>query len=199
VRFAVAAFKPHQAEMARKQIAAAGPSMEVHLGRTPELIRLATCCMAVSGSVSLELLYQVKPTVIQYKVSRLAYFVQGFFRKVKYITLVNLLVTDDLFPDDVTPFDPGQPGADRVLFPEYLSWEDKSDQVAAHVVEWLTDPNARDGRIARLAELKAEVGHGGASRQAAEYILRTLSHRPAPAIGPHFVSQREPAAKRNEP
>ena len=52
--------------------------IEVHVGRTPELIHLADCCMAVSGSVSLELLYQTKPTVILYWISRLAYFVQGF-------------------------------------------------------------------------------------------------------------------------
>ena len=49
---------------------------------------------AVSGSVSLELLYHATPTVILYWISRLAYFVQGFFRKVKYITLVNLLAGD---------------------------------------------------------------------------------------------------------
>ena len=36
----------------------AGSPIEVHRRRTPELIHLADCCMAVSGSVSLELLYQ---------------------------------------------------------------------------------------------------------------------------------------------
>ena len=39
-------------------------------GKTPELMRLADCCMAVSGSVSLELLYHTKPTVILYWISR---------------------------------------------------------------------------------------------------------------------------------
>jgi len=174
VRFAVAAFKPHQAERARRDIAAAGLPIEVHVGKTPELIRLADCCMAVSGSVSLELLYHTKPTVILYWVNRLAYFVQGFFRKVKYITLVNLLTADELYPRDLTPFDPAQPGAEKVLFPEYLTCEDKSAQIAAHVVEWLRDPAKRQARVAELAALRQRVAHGGASRRAAAYIVEAL-------------------------
>ena len=55
----------------------AGLPIEVYVGKTPELIRLAECCMAVSGSVSLELLYHTKPTVILYWISRLAYLRAG--------------------------------------------------------------------------------------------------------------------------
>jgi lipid-A-disaccharide synthase len=104
----------------------------------------------------------------------LAFWVQGFFRKVKYITLVNLLTADELFPKDVTPYDPSQPDADRVLFPEYLTCEDRSPQIAGHVIEWLRQPTRRQALVERLAQLKAQVGHGGASARAAEYILRTL-------------------------
>jgi lipid-A-disaccharide synthase len=187
VRFAVASFKPHQAEMARQAAAESGLPIEVHLGKTPELIHLADCCMAVSGSVSLELLYQTKPTVILYRISRAAYFVQKFFRKVKYITLVNLLAADDPLNEDITPYDPNQPDADRVLFPEYLTCEDKSSQIAAHVIEWLTDPEARQKRIADLAELKATISHGGASRHAAEYILSALATEPPPKAALHWT------------
>ncbi|HUY33645.1 MAG TPA: lipid-A-disaccharide synthase [Pirellulales bacterium] len=186
-RFAVASFKPRQAEIARRLAAAGSLPVEVHLRRTPELIELADCCMAVSGSVSLELLHHGKPTVVLYWISRLAYRVQGFLRKVKYITLVNLLVADELFPKDVTPYDPSQPGAERVLFPEYLTCEDRSRQVAAHVIEWLTDEAKRRRRVAELVRLKVRVGHGGASRRAAEYIVRVLESRPRPIPRPHFL------------
>ena len=108
VRFALAAFKPHQAEIARKMIDAERQGGQSHFrqrklgqsrraadrdlrGQDAELMRLADCAMSVSGSVSLELLYHTTPTVILYWISRPAYIVQGFFRKVKYITLVNLL------------------------------------------------------------------------------------------------------------
>ena len=201
VRLAVAAFKPNQAEIARREVAACGLPVEVHCGKTPELIRLAECSMAVSGSVSLELLYHTKPTVILYQISRLAYFVQHWFRKVKYITLVNLLTTDELYPKDLTPFDPAQGDADRVLFPEYLTWEDKSAQIAAHVVEWLTDPGAREARVAELARLKAQVAHGGAADSAARYILKALTQTSAVVPRPHFppATQHSPLATRHSP
>jgi lipid-A-disaccharide synthase len=113
--------------------------------------------------------------------------VQKRFRRVKYITLVNLLVGGELFPADTTPYDPDGPGADQVLFPEYLTCEDKSSQLARHVVEWLTDAAARQQLIDRLAKLKAEVAHGGASSAAASYILDTLERQARPQPRPHYV------------
>jgi lipid-A-disaccharide synthase len=158
-RFAVAAFKPQHAEMARGMIekfseGAKPPAadIEVHVGHTPELMHLADCALACSGSVSLELLYHAKPTVILYRVSRPAYLVQGFFRQAKYITLVNLL-------------------ADEMLFPEYLTCEDRSAEIAGHVIEWLREPAERVARVAALERLRFEVAHPGASRRAAEIIL----------------------------
>jgi lipid-A-disaccharide synthase len=188
-RFAIAAFRPRHAEMARRRAAAAGLSAEVHVAKTPELVRLADCCMAVSGSVSLELLYHTKPTVVLYRISPFAYFVQGFFRKVRYITLVNLLTTDDPFPADLGPCDTDGEDARRLLFPEYLTCEDKSAQVAAHVVTWLTRPDQREMRIAELARLKAQVAHGGASHRAADYILETLTRRMTAVPRPHFAPE----------
>lgn len=185
-RFAIACFKPKQAEWARHAVADSGLPIDVHVGRTPELIHLADCCMAVSGSVSLELLYQAKPTVILYWISRFAYMVQGFFRHVRYITLVNLLSADEIFPKNITPYDPAQPDADRVPFPEYLTCEDKSVQIAQHVVEWLTDEARRTQRIAQLAQLRDKVGHGGASKVASKYILRELHARQPHVPRPHF-------------
>ncbi len=209
VRFALAAFKPHQAEIARKIIdaearrAARGgqshfrgtkigtvPPIEICVGKTPELMRLADCAMSVSGSVSLELLYHTTPTVILYWISRPAYVVQGFFRKVKYITLVNLLAADGLEDEsgvsgqgsgDISPkSEVRNPKAEQALFPEYLTCEDKSAEIAGHIVEWLTDPASRAARVEALAALRARVAHGGASGRAAEYILDVLHARKPP-------------------
>ena len=215
VRFALACFKPHQAEIARRyvrdcpdfcvsknrtvpfarhEVETAKLPVEICVGKTPELMSLADCAMAVSGSVSLELLYHATPTVILYWISRLGYFVQKYFRKVKYITLVNLLSTGELYPRDLSPYDPSQPDADKVLFPEYLTCEDKSEQLAAHVIEWLLDPAKRSARIAQLNALKDKVAHGGASSRAAQYILDVLAKRHPPVPKPHFLSINEKVA-----
>lgn len=180
-QFAIAAFKESQAELARERIRRSGLAVEVHVGRTPELIEAATCTMAVSGSVSLELLYHTKPTVIQYRISRLANSLQRYFRKVRYITLVNLLTTDDLFPERPAVFDPASPEDAHVLMPEYLSCEDRSADVAGHVVEWLTDEPARNELVARMKVLREVMAQGGASERAAEYIVSELGKKSAAA------------------
>ena len=144
-------------------------------------MHLADCCMAVSGSVSLELLYQAKPTVILYWINRPAYIVQQLFRKVKYITLVNLLAEwEDRGQGPggeschtACGFADTGPRADAMLFPEYLTCEDRSVEIAAHMVEWLTDPQKRQSRVADLERLKEKVAHGGASARGAEYVLQT--------------------------
>ena len=119
--------------------------------------------------------------MILYCVSRLAYIVQGLFRRVKYITLVNLLAADDPFPQDLSPYDPSQPGADKVPLPEYLTCEDKSEQIANHIVKWLTDQDARQECLAKLREVRTAVGEGGASSRAAEYVVFTLAAQTSPA------------------
>jgi lipid-A-disaccharide synthase len=192
VRFAIAAFRPKHAETARDMAASSHLPVDVFVGRTGELIHLADCCMACSGSVSLELLYHTKPTVILYWINRFAYSVQGFFRKVKYITLVNLLSSDDLNPSDVRPYDPHAPDAVEILMPEYLTCEDKSSDIAAHVIQWLTDDAARATKVAELEALKAEVCKTGASQRAAAYIVGQLTaQRAATTIPrPHFPATR---------
>jgi lipid-A-disaccharide synthase len=197
-RFAVASFKASQAELVREQLRDAELPIEVHVGRTAELIAACECTMAVSGSVSLELLYHTKPSVILYYISPLAFFLQKFFRRVRYITLVNLLVTDDLFPKKVAAYDPSDPADAKVLMPEYLTCEDKSRQVAEHVVEWLTDPSKRAARIAQLAALKEQVGYGGASKRAADYMLDELTRTdkgPVPRTHFPFATRLEEAAR----
>jgi lipid-A-disaccharide synthase len=187
VRFAVASYKPSQAELVREQLAGINLPIEVHVGRTGELISASECVMAVSGSVSLELLFHTKPSVILYHISRFAMIVQSFFRKVRYITLVNLLVTDDLYPRRVAFYDPNDPIDAKVLMPEYLTCEDKSRDVAEHVLQWLTDPAKRQARVVELAALKEVVGHGGASCQAADYILSELERAAeSRALRSHF-------------
>jgi len=176
-RFAVAAFNARQARYARKSIDRSRLSVDVYVGKTPELIRAARCCLACSGSVSLELLHHEKPTVILYRISRLAHFVQQFFRKVKFITLVNLLAADDPAPGRLEPHDPDAPDAEATPFPEYLTCEDRSSSLARWVVQWLTHPAAHAAKVAELQAIKGSFAAPGASARAAAYIEAQLAPR----------------------
>jgi lipid-A-disaccharide synthase len=181
-RFAVASFNEKQAAIAREMVHAAGVDADVFVGRTPELIHLAHSCIACSGSVSLELLHHQKPTVIIYHVSRwFAFIAQRIFVKVKYITLVNLLADPQPFTDKPVAFNPRGKQAHLVPFPEYPTCEDRSVELAMHTIEWLTQPLSYQQKELQLAELRARFGHTGASRRAAEYIVRALRGEAAPA------------------
>jgi lipid-A-disaccharide synthase len=194
-RFAVAAFREHQAEWARELIASMGLDTPVYVGRTPELIQQATCCIACSGSVSLELLHHRKPTVIGYRVSKFGNFMQDRFRQVPYITLVNLLATGRLERDRAAEARGESPLADpRVLFPEFLTPEDRSAEIGAEITRWLTDDKARERVVAGLDRLYAQVGDGGASARGADYIFATLaptktgdSAAGTPIGAPHYL------------
>jgi lipid-A-disaccharide synthase len=207
VRFAVAVFKPAQenlvCEIIHDESTESGETplydlMAVHVGRTPELIHAANCCMACSGSVSLELLFHAKPTVVLYHISRFAYLVQLIFRKVRYITLVNLLTADDPFVERAAGiYDPEDPRDAHVLMPEYLTCQDKSVQIASHVELWLTDDKRRQQTVNQLMELKTRLGQGGASRRAAQYIGQLLESRKLRVQSPELekVGSLVPRAK----
>ena len=170
-RFAIAVYKPAQLDLVNDLVQQSGVAVEVHVNRTAELIHAARCCLACSGSVSLELLYHTKPSAILYQISRFGYAVQWVFRKVRYITLVNLLTADDPFADrSAGIYDPDDPRDGHVLMPEYLTYGDRTRELADHIVGWLTDEASYAEIQSKLAALREQVAQGGASERAAEYI-----------------------------
>lgn len=182
VRFAVASLNAVQAQLAQQYASRSKTPMEVCWGRTPELIRAADCCWACSGSVSLELLFHEKPSVILYWVPALQYYlVRYLLIRVPFITLVNLLAFPDVFQRPIKPFDPREPGADEVPFPEYPTCRDRSEELASHAYQWLTNSALRARKIQQLAALKAQVAVPGASHRAAQYILKVVCSRECPS------------------
>ena len=181
VRFAVASYNERHAEMARAIVRESNVDATVYAGRTPELIEAATCCLACSGSVSLELLYHTKPSVVLYFVGRVGYTIATrLFMKVRYITLVNLLACKDRFDTRSGLYEPGDPKHDMVPIPEFLTYSEKTEPIAAWITHWLNDDAARQQRVDQLAQLKQQFARAGASETAADFILEKLSS-PSPA------------------
>ncbi|MDX1947403.1 MAG: lipid-A-disaccharide synthase [Pirellulaceae bacterium] len=177
VRFAIASYSERQGALARRYVSQANVEAEVYVGSTPELIASAHVCLATSGSVSLELLYHARPSVILYSVPWWTYAALRRFMKVRYITLVNLLTADRIEIDDEhpAPYDSAHPSHRQVLMPEYPTCGDRSADIARHAVEWLTDEPARQRLIGRMERLKGELCRGGASARAADYIAAELA------------------------
>jgi len=160
-----AAFSDKHATMIQERLTARKMSIPIFVGQTTELIRAADCCLAVSGSVSLELLACNKPSVIYYRVGWFPLLVQRFFRRTKYITLVNLLGLNKLwgqsiFYDDsvrVIPKEPSMADRNRMLFPEYLTSTDRSTEMATWLVYWLSEPGLLATHKHQLDALLREV------------------------------------------
>jgi lipid-A-disaccharide synthase len=161
VRFLVAAFTERHAAAIRPAVAASGLPVQIHVGRTPEIIELADACVAVSGSVSLELMFRARPTVIVYRMGPVALWLARRLVKLPYFTLVNLLAGEELFPEIATA-------------------RDESEQIAGHVLGWLTDPIRHAETVARIAALRDRVAVPGACDRAAAFLMEAGAvHRAA--------------------
>lgn len=160
-RFLMACFRPAHREYAANYLRDRGLPIELCVGRTPEIIHLSRACVAVSGSVGLELLYREKPTVVVYRIGRLDLFLAGFFKTSRYISLVNLL-------------------AGKELFPEFLTDRCQGQAIGDHVLGWLEDAAAYEKLCGALQELKRRVAAPGACERAAAYVLEKLEPKALP-------------------
>lgn len=153
VRFLVAAFRPQQRDWLQQQFANEKLDIEFHTGRTPEIIALADACIAVSGSVGLELLSRELPTAVIYR-THFIYrrIVVPWLSNVPHISIVNLL-------------------ADREVYPEYLLDNDAPNEPSDHVIDWLNNSAKRESIIADLRQLKHRVAQPGACYSAARWLV----------------------------
>jgi lipid-A-disaccharide synthase len=158
-RFLVACFKRSQEQYVQAYLERHGiTGIETHVGRTPEVIHLSHACMAVSGSVGLELLYRGKPSVVVYRIGRLDLKLCRLFKTARYISLVNLL-------------------ADRELFPEFLTDRCEAAAMSEHVLRWLNDPAEYASLCGELAALRRRVAEPGACERAGRFVLDALQDR----------------------
>jgi lipid-A-disaccharide synthase len=177
-RFAVGALHDRHARRIRELIdtnpEARDLAIDVQAGRTRSLIGEACAAIACSGSVSLELLAARVPTVIVYRISGFAYVVQSWLRRARFITLVNLLAAREPIgpvrrewrrPIAVSPADPD------AIYPEYLAVQDPAEQVAGHVIGWLSDPAARAEVVERLETVASAVARPGSAARAATAVV----------------------------
>ncbi len=149
--------------------------IEVYCQRTPELIEAATCCLACSGSVSLELLYHRKPSVMLYRVGRVGYWLQDVFRTSRYISLPNLLATSDISRRPWQRLTEDE--QDALPFPEYLGTSGCAPQVVDRLEGWLHDPARRQDKLDQLEALAGQFVRAGASQQSAARILQIAERK----------------------
>ncbi|QEG24306.1 lipid-A-disaccharide synthase [Mariniblastus fucicola] len=180
--FAIACYKDEHLAAAQTMLDQrddASANIKLYSDRTPELMKAATVCMACSGSVSLELLYHRKPTVIVYKLKWMYMVAQSILMRTQFITLTNLMATDDIRK---RTWAPSNPDVDQVVMPEYMTTGSPADRMANNVVNWLSNPESMDENVQQLESLARQYAKPGATKRAAEYLLETLGVQSVPIV-----------------
>ncbi len=122
---------------------------------TYDVLNASDTAAVASGTATLETAILGTPMVIVYKVSNLNYQVLRHFVSIDHIGLVNLIagkkIAKELIQDEFTP--------------EKLSAE----------LESILEPHANSAMRLKLANVKAALGEGGASKKAAEAILNEIN------------------------
>lgn len=157
-RFLVAAFSEAHKTTILKKIKGTNLPIEVHTGKTPEIMSMVFACASVSGSVSLELLAAQTPSVIIFQTSAIMSVVARTLKNVPYITLVNLL-------------------AGKELFPERFGYYCSSKWVAGKLEKWIENPDSREKVADQLGTLKSATMYGGASQKGAREILDFVGNK----------------------
>jgi lipid-A-disaccharide synthase len=160
-RFLVACLREQHRERVEERLRGRDLPVEVHAGRTPEIIHLAHSCIAVSGSVGLELLYRGKPSVVTYREHWSGLLIARLVIQCRYISLVNLL-------------------ADKELYPEFLSSRCEAEAMAGHVIRWLNDAVEYRRVCAELLALCEKIAQPGACGRAAKSVLEFLEGKKKP-------------------
>ncbi len=155
-RFLFACYKQAHREQVVQRLRSFDIPAEVHVGRTTEIIHLSQACAAVSGSVGLELLYRGKPSAVVYRVSSFDMKLCQVLKTSDYISLVNLLAGEELFP-------------------EFLSVRCEAEGIANYLVRWLNDPAEYAAVTDKLAALRGRVAEAGACERAARFVLEKLA------------------------
>jgi lipid-A-disaccharide synthase len=120
-----------------------------------ETFRSCKLILAASGTVTLETALIGTPVAVAYKVSPLSELIGRLLVNVKYISLPNLIV-------------------DRELYPEFIGKEATPENLAATARKWLDDPKAYAAVKTGLGGLRSMVGEPGAPGRAARIILDDL-------------------------
>jgi len=133
-----------------------GSSLKVVTGQTYQLLAHSHAALVTSGTATLETALLGVPQVVCYRAGKISYLIAKLMVKVKFISLVNLIM-------------------DRPLVQEMIQHRFNSYNLKNELNKLLHDPEyiqkIRDG----YQQLRAQLGGSGASRNAATIIHRYLT------------------------
>jgi lipid-A-disaccharide synthase len=132
------------------------PSLKVVANRTYDLLQLSKAAMVTSGTATLETALFNVPEVVCYKGSFISYHIAKRVIKVKYISLVNLIM-------------------DQEIVKELIQQELNKKLLKTELGKLLHDDEYRAQMHANFEKLHHKLGGGGASGRTAELIVESMN------------------------
>ncbi|MBP2665033.1 MAG: lpxB [Firmicutes bacterium] len=119
---------------------------------TYNLMQIADCAIAASGTVTLEAALMGLPSVIIYRVKTATYWLIRVVADVSHVGLPNIVVG-------------------RRILPELIQNDVTADSVCREALRLMTDPVAKAQVKADLQEVRIKLGEPGAVRRVARIVL----------------------------
>jgi lipid-A-disaccharide synthase len=126
--------------------------LEVIPGGMYDVLHAARFCLVASGTATLETALFGVPMIIVYKVSPISYALARALVDIEHIGIVNIL-------------------AGRDIVPEYVQGAMKPQAILTDALELIDDSPRRHAMQRDLAEVRASLGGGGASENAAREVM----------------------------
>lgn len=123
-------------------------------GQTYQLLKQATAALVTSGTATLETALFSVPEVVCYKGGKISYLIARQLIKVKYISLVNLIMDNEIVKE--------------------LIQDELNEQNLKTELDKLLADSTRNKMLADYEILKLKLGGNGASKKAAELMIDYL-------------------------
>jgi lipid-A-disaccharide synthase len=133
-------------------------NVQIEVDGLAQWMKEASIALASTGTVTMECANHGLPTVAMYKTSWTNYQVGKRLVKVKYLAMPNLL-------------------ANELVFPEFVQDHATPENLATAALSILQDERRQAQIRARLEAIIASFGPPGASRRAAQAIVRKVAKR----------------------
>ncbi|MFN5416516.1 MAG: lipid-A-disaccharide synthase [Flavobacteriia bacterium] len=124
-------------------------------GKTYDILSISEAAIVTSGTATLETALFEIPEVVCYKASPISYSIAKKLIKIKFISLVNLIM-------------------DKEVVKELIQHECNSQAIQQELNQLIKGGDKREKVLSEYKLLKEKLGSGGASKKVAQSLLKTI-------------------------
>lgn len=121
-----------------------------------DCINAAELAIVASGTATIETAILERPMLIIYRVSFLTWLIGKMLVKIPFIGLVNII-------------------AGKQIVPELIQFDATPSKIASEASLLLSSPEKMEAMRLKLSAMKVKLGEAGASKRAAEIILKVMN------------------------